>query len=280
MNFWGYSPDEVLDQRDPKLLQSFLPIWQFLYDWYFRVETEGWHHIPQQGSFLLVSSHNGGLASPDLSMFFFDWVRRFGAERPVYGLMQQEAFTSARMLRSVARAGAVPATVRMAAAAFKRESPVLVYPGGAEDLFRPYSRRNEIELAGRKGFIKLALRENVPIIPLVSVGAHETLVVLTDCKELMSFLRQFDLVDASTPLTQIFPIYLGLPWGIGIGFAPNIPLPAKIYTKVCSPIRFERSGREAARDRAYVDACYQQVYQAMQTSLDDLVARSQQRNFF
>ncbi|MFP4133741.1 MAG: 1-acyl-sn-glycerol-3-phosphate acyltransferase [Halothece sp.] len=277
MDFFGYSPDEVLDQRDPRALQSFLPVWQFLYDWYFRVETEGWHHLPQKGSFLVVGSHNGGLAAPDLSMFLFDWVRRFGTGRPAYGLMQREAFNSARMLTSVARVGAVPATVAMATAAFKREAPVLVYPGGVDDVFRPYSKRNQIELAGRKGFIKLALRENVPIIPIVSVGAHETLVVLTDCKELMNFLRQLDLVDASTPITRVFPIYLGLPWGIAMGFAPNIPLPTKIYTKVCDPIHFKRSGREAARDRAYVDACYQQVYEAMQSSLDQLVVRSQHR---
>jgi 1-acyl-sn-glycerol-3-phosphate acyltransferase len=163
----------------------------------------------------------------------------------------------------------------MAKAAFNREFPVLVYPGGVDDLFRPYSKRNQIELAGRKGFIKLALRENVPIIPIISAGAHETLVILTDCKELMHLLRQLDWVDASTPLTRVFPIYLGLPWGVGMGFAPNLPLPRKIYTKVCSPIYFERSGREAARDRAYVEACYQQVYQAMQTALDSLAARSQ-----
>jgi 1-acyl-sn-glycerol-3-phosphate acyltransferase len=91
----------------------------------------------------------------------------------------------------------------------------------------------------------------------------------------MHFLRQFDIVDASTPMTRVFPIYLGLPWGIAMGFVPNFPLPAKIYTRVCSPIYFQRSGREAARDRAYVDACYQEVYQQMQASLDDLVAISE-----
>ncbi len=275
MNFWGYSPAALLDQRDPELLQSLIPFWQFLYDWYFRVETKGWHHIPKTGRFLLVGSHNGGLAAPDLSMFLLDWLRRFGVHRPAYGLMQREAFTSERMMTSVARLGAVPATVQMATAALHRDAPVLVYPGGVDDVFRPYSKRNQIELAGRKGFIKLALRENVPVIPLVSVGAHETLLILSDCKELMHFLREFDIVDASTPMTRIFPIYLGLPWGIAMGFVPNFPLPAKIYTRVCSPIYFQRSGREAARDRAYVDACYQEVYQQMQASLDELVAISQ-----
>jgi len=73
----------------------------------------------------------------------------------------------------------------------------------------------------------------------------------------------------SLPLEYAFAL------GIAMGFVPNVPLPAKIYTRVCSPIYFQRFGREAARDRAYVDACYQQVYQQMQASLDDLVAISQ-----
>jgi 1-acyl-sn-glycerol-3-phosphate acyltransferase len=69
----------------------------------------------------------------------------------------------------------------------------------------------------------------------------------------------------------VFPIYLGLPWGLGIGPIPDFPLPAKIHTRICKPIIFERGGREAASDRAYVDACYQQVSQQMQLELDRLV---------
>lgn len=274
MNLSAYSSEEFLKKRDPEFIQSLLPFWELLYHLYFRVETEGWHHIPQQGSFLLVSSHNGGLAAPDIYMFLVDWFRRFGVYRPAYGLMAREAFTSPRSVATVCRMGAVPAVVRVATTALRSGAPILVYPGGIDDLFRPYSERNQIKLAGRKGFIKLALRENVPIIPLVSVGAHETLVILTDCKELMQWLRQQGLVDSSTAMTRVFPIYLGLPWGLGMGFAPNLPLPTKIYTRVCSPIRFKRSGREAARDRAYVDACYEQVRNQMQASVDDLLAKT------
>jgi len=274
MNLSTDSPEEVLEKRDPKFLQSLLPFLQLLYHLYFRVETDGWHHIPETGKFLLVGSHNGGIVAPDLYMFLVDWLRRFGAYRPIYGLMQPEAFTSPETVASVARLGAVPATFKFATAALSRGAPILVYPGGVDDVYRPYSKRHQIELAGRKGFIKLALRENVPIIPLVSLGAHETLVVLTDCKDLMQWLRKQGIVDSSTAMTRVFPIYLGLPWGLGMGIRPNLPLPSKIHTRVCSPIQFQRSGRKAARDRAYVDACYEQVRQHMQASLDDLVAGS------
>ena len=58
---------------------------------------------------------------------------------------------------------------------------------------------------------------------------------------------------------EVFPIYIGLPWGLAIGPLPNFPFPVQIHTRVCPPIVFERYGRKAASDRAYVDACYQKV---------------------
>jgi 1-acyl-sn-glycerol-3-phosphate acyltransferase len=70
---------------------------------------------------------------------------------------------------------------------------------------------------------------------------------------------------------EVFPIYLGLPWGIGIGPLPNIPLPVKIHTRILAPIVFTKNGKEAARDRNYVDDCYQIVVEQMQQGLDNLI---------
>jgi 1-acyl-sn-glycerol-3-phosphate acyltransferase len=77
---------------------------------------------------------------------------------------------------------------------------------------------------------------------------------------------------------EVFPIYLGLPWGLAIGPLPNIPLPVTIHTRVCPPIKFERYGREAARDRDYVDTCYNIVCKKMQQELDGLVQSVEQHN--
>jgi 1-acyl-sn-glycerol-3-phosphate acyltransferase len=149
---------------------------------------------------------------------------------------------------------------------------VLVYPGGIQDVFRPYPQRHDIHLNGRQGFIKLALREEVPIIPAISCGAHETFMVLTDIYPQVQALRQqFGLPWLLGIDPEVCPIYLGLPWGIAVGPLPNVPLPAKIHTRVCPPIVFERYGPDAAQDEDYVNACYYQVQTAMQTALDDLV---------
>jgi 1-acyl-sn-glycerol-3-phosphate acyltransferase len=264
----------LLEARDPQFIESCMPYWEWLYRYYFRVTTDGWHHIPSQGRVLLVGSHNGGLAAPDTHMMMYDWFRRFGAQRSAYGLMHPSAWrTNSRLTQQlVGKLGAIPANPQMAIAALHKGASLLVYPGGAQDLFRPYSQRHKICFAERKGFIKLALREKVPIIPLISNGAHETLVVLGDCYELVEQLHQWGMPRMSEIDFGVFPIYLGLPWGLAIGPLPHLPLPIPMHTRVCAPIIFEKYGREAARDRAYVDACYDLVVAQMQQELDRLVA--------
>ncbi|MGQ9873246.1 hypothetical protein [Leptodesmis sp.] len=69
---------------------------------------------------------------------------------------------------------------------------------------------------------------------------------------------------------EVWPIYLGLPWGIAIGPWPNIPFPVQIHMRVCAPIVFERYGEEAAHDPDYVHECYETVHNTMQAELDQL----------
>jgi hypothetical protein len=70
---------------------------------------------------------------------------------------------------------------------------------------------------------------------------------------------------------EVLPVYLGLPWGLALGPLPNLPLPVPIHTRVCAPIRLERTGHAASRDKPYVQACYLQVVAAMQAELDQLI---------
>ncbi|QLE57883.1 lysophospholipid acyltransferase family protein [Nostoc sp. TCL26-01] len=268
----AHTQASLLTARDPQFIASLMPVWEWFYRYYFRVTTDGWHHIPREGKVLLVGSHNGGMASPDMVMMMYDWFRRFGTGRLVYGLMHPYAWQVSPQIAGLAeKLGAIPAHPKMANAAFDLGASVLVYPGGQYDMFRPHSQRYQIQFAGHKGFIKLALKQAVPIIPLISVGAHDTLIVLGDCYDVVKQLHQQGLPWLYKIDPGVFPIYLGLPWGLSIGPLPNIPLPIKIHTRVCSPIIFERYGEDAAKDRNYVNACYELVCTRMQQELDDLV---------
>ncbi|MBD2342314.1 acyltransferase family protein [Calothrix sp. FACHB-156] len=261
-----------LDERDPRFIKSIMPIMGWFYDHYFRVQTSGWEHIPPQEQVLFVGSHNGGLAAPDMLMMMYDWFRKFGVEQPVYGLMHPKVWeVTPQIAQLVAKCGAIMAHPKMAYAALRSGASVLVYPGGAEDVFRPYALRNQIYFAGRQGFIKVALRERVPIVPVISAGAHETLIVLTECYDIVAQLHKLGMPWLFDIDPVVFPIYLGLPWGLSLGPLPNIPLPVTIHTRVCPPIKFEHYGREAACDREYVNECYELVLNQMQHELDQLV---------
>jgi 1-acyl-sn-glycerol-3-phosphate acyltransferase len=264
-------PGWSLQLRDAKVIQSFMPLAGWFYHHYFRVQTSGWQHVPQQ-PVLFVGSHNGGLASPDLMMMMYDWYQRFGYDRKVYGLMHPHMWQvlPQPLSKLAAQIGAVQAHPKMAIAALRQGHSVLVYPGGARDVFRPYSLRDRICLDNNHAFIKLALREQVPIVPVISWGAHDTLIVLTDIYKLMRQLHDRGLPWLFNVDPVVFPIYLGWPWGISFGPLPNIPFPVAMRTQICAPVTFGRYGREAANDRAYVEACYQQVSLQMQQALDQL----------
>lgn len=264
----------LLDDRDPRVIQQLLPLLDWFYHDYFHVQTSGWEHIPPTGKVLLIGSHNGGMAAPDLYMTMHDWYQRFGVKRPAYALMNPTIW---QVLPGLARLGTQVGTLRahpqMALAALQRDASLLIYPGGVQDLFRPYTERHKIHFQGHHGFIKLALETETPIIPLISHGAHETLIILADLYPQLHLLHQLGVPWPFGIDPEVWPIYLGLPWGIAIGPLPNIPFPVQIHTHVCPSIVFDRYGHQAAQDLDYVKDCYQQVQTLMQIELDHLTQK-------
>ncbi|MEM7759783.1 MAG: lysophospholipid acyltransferase family protein [Cyanobacteria bacterium P01_A01_bin.40] len=267
---------ESLSDRNPQIIEQLLPFFGWIYQNYFRVQTDGWEHIPQTGKVLLIGSHNGGLATPDTVMMTYDWFRQFGTERLAYALMEPRIWQFLPGLgRLSAQIGAIKPHPNLIRAALRQDAAVLIYPGGAKDVFRPYSLRNKIYFHGHKGFIKLALQEKAPIIPFISHGAHSTLIVLADIHPQMQQLHKWGMPWLGGIDPGVFPIYLGLPWGISFGPLPNIPLPIKLHTRVCPAIAFERYGEDASRDHNYVEQCYRLVESKMQQELDRLVAEKE-----
>jgi 1-acyl-sn-glycerol-3-phosphate acyltransferase len=140
-----------------------------------------------------------------------------------------------------------------------------------KDVFRLHTLRHQIYLDNNHAFIKLALREAVPIVPLISHGAHDTLKVLGDIYPIMRQLHEWGMPWPFDLDPVVLPVYLGLPWGLAIGPWPHIPLPIQIHTRVCAPITFEQYGAVAASDRGYVEACYETVRNRMQQALTQLI---------
>jgi 1-acyl-sn-glycerol-3-phosphate acyltransferase len=160
--------------------------------------------------------------------------------------------------------GQMPASMDNAEAALSQGHSVLLYPGGAYEVFRPWKDRNRIAFKGRKGFVRLALKTGVPVVPVVGHGGHETTIVLTRGERLAKLLG-LDRVRMDGA-----PLLFQIPWGISTPATPGLPLPAKITMQVCEPLDWSRFGPEAADDPEVLEHCYQQTISIMQSTLDAL----------
>src|SRR5262249_15485363 len=98
-------------------------------------------------------------------------------------------------------------------------APLLVYPGGELDCLKSFWRRHTVDFHGRTGFIEMALRLGVPILPVVNVGGHEVYFTVVSSQRLARWTGLSRLTRVKT-----VPLTLGLPWGIWLtGFMPYLP---------------------------------------------------------
>src|SRR5678815_398688 len=155
----------------------------------------------------------------------------FGVERPFYQLAHNLVL-SLPGLGALRKYGTVAASPDNASKALESGAALLVYPGGDYEVHRPSWERHKVDFDGRKGFIRLALAQDIPIVPVVSAGGQETALFLTRGEGLARALG----LDRAFRL-KVLPISLALPWGLNVGdMLGHIPLPAKITVVALPPI--------------------------------------------
>jgi 1-acyl-sn-glycerol-3-phosphate acyltransferase len=256
-------PAADLDERDPDYIRESLPGLWLLASIYFRAEVRGLGNIPEDGPVLLVGNHSGGNMTPDTGVFTLAFSTYFGVERPFYQLAHNLVL-SMPGLGILRRYGTVAASPENARTALRSGAAVLVYPGGDYEVHRPIWERNRIDFDGRKGWLRLALQENVPIVPVVAVGGQETSIFLSRGEWLARALN----LDRLFRL-KVLPISLALPWGLNIGdMLGHVPLPAKITVEALPPIDL----REEFGEDPDLDEAYAHVLRLMQETLDALAA--------
>jgi diacylglycerol/phytol O-acyltransferase len=255
--------------RDPEFIRAVAqPVLDFLATYYFRMEEEGEHLIPRDGKFIAVANHNGGPLLPDTWIMLSFWWRYFGAENGGYALVHDLPLRIPLLKNFLLKVGALCATPETGEKVIKLGAPLLIYPGGELDCLKSYWRRNTVDFHGRTGFIKLALKHGVPIVPVVSAGGHEVYFTLFSSRRLAEWSGLYDLTRVRT-----VPLNIGLPWGMWLtGFVPYLPLPSKFSYKAGEPIYLGHDP-EAAKNPAVVQRAYNKVTKVMQKLLDDLVRR-------
>jgi 1-acyl-sn-glycerol-3-phosphate acyltransferase len=256
-------PVADLDERDPDYIRESLPGQWLLASLWFRGEVRGLGNIPEDGPVLLVGNHSGGNVSPDSLVFTLAFSTYFGVERPFYQLAHNLVL-SMPGLGFLRRYGTVAASPENARRALESGAAVLVYPGGDHEVHRPTWEANRVDFDGRRGFARLALEHDVPIVPVVAIGGQETALFLSRGEGLSKLL----MLDRLFRL-KVLPISIAAPWGLNVGdMLGHIPLPAKITVEVLPAIHL----REQFGPQPDVDEVYDHVTTTMQETLDALAA--------
>jgi 1-acyl-sn-glycerol-3-phosphate acyltransferase len=256
-------PEADLDDRDPDYIRETLPGLWLLSSLYFRGEVRGLGNIPEEGPVLLVGNHSGGNLTVDSGVFTVAFSAYFGVERELYTLAHNLVL-SMPGLGFLRKWGVVAASPENARKALEDGNALFVYPGGDYEVHRPVWERNKVDFDGRKGWIRTALRHDVPIVPVVAIGGQETALFLSRGETLAKLL----LLDRAFRL-KVLPISIAPPWGLNVGdFLGHIPLPAKITIETLPPIRL----REEFGEDPDVDEVYDHVTRLMQETLDALAA--------
>jgi 1-acyl-sn-glycerol-3-phosphate acyltransferase len=247
------------------------PIYDLMNKFYFRLEIDGWDRVPDE-TCLLIGVHSGGALTMDAWTLVNAWHKRYEGKRLLHGTAH-DVLMAAPALGDYFRAtGVIAANRKSVGAALAKGEDVIVWPGGEVDAMRNWRKRDVATLGGRKGFVRQAMRSGVPILPVASVGGHDTVFVVSEGKWLANVVDKFGGLSSKLRGANI-PIVAGFPFPLAVEVLPaHLPLPAKIRTELLDPIEVDHDP-ERLGDTAYVQKIYDQVEREIQAGMDRLAAK-------
>jgi len=144
----------------------------------------------------------------------------------------------------VAQTGAVLGTRANCAALMRQRQHILVFPGGAREVFKHKGEAYQLIWKERFGFVQLAIEHGYTITPYATAGAEEAFDVLLDSADYMNtplgrYLKRSGVADRHLRGGDEFP-----PLVRGLGLTV-LPRPVKLCFLVGRPLDMARyRGRE------------------------------------
>ena len=248
---WGF---------DEEFAEAVYPLFEFLYEVWWRVEAEGVRNVPAHGRALLVSNHAGALFPFDASMILGAIMKEHPLPRWARFMVLDWAFALPFVSTFMRRVGGVPASPHNAVRLLEQDELVMAFPEGVKGTGKPFSERYRLERFGRGGFVEVALRAGAPIVPVAVVGSEEIYPKLGEAKPLARAI--------GAPFVPVTPTF---PW---LGLLGLIPLPSKWRIEFCEPLDLSEYGPEAAEDRRLLFDVSEKVCETIQEALyQNLVKR-------
>jgi 1-acyl-sn-glycerol-3-phosphate acyltransferase len=253
----GYQEDEWgFDEEFADLVE---PVFDFLYDTWWRVTPTGVHNVPAHGRALLVANH-AGILPWDGTMIALSILREHPLPRHPRFLVLNWAFDLPWISVLLRKVGGVVASPYNAMRLLEQDHLVAVFPEGVKGAGKDFKDRYRLQRFGRGGFVEIALRTGAPLVPVAVVGSEE---IYPKIGELPLVSR---LIGAPYfPVTPTFPL---------LGPLGTIPLPSRWRIEFCEPIDTSGYGPEAAHDRALVFELSERVRERIQEKVyENLVKR-------
>ena len=205
------------------------------------------------GPALLVGYHGRPIAY-DLCMLGVTLHERLGylPHGIVHGAVDQQP-----LMKWVADGlGFITADGPAASEVVRRGEHICVQPGGTREGCRSFRHRYEVAWGDRTGYLQMALRHRLPIVPIAASGIDDGYVGLNDGYALGKRLGA----------PGRLPLWLGIGLFGAFPFAP--PLPVKITQRIGEPIDLEADGPVVSGDRGAVLRLHEKVKRAVQGLLD------------
>lgn len=242
--------------RSERVRQELRRIYGPVYRRWFRAEWEGLEKIPVSGGALLVANHAGAIPS-DAPTLMHGIEEELG--RPVYGLSDY-MFRSMPVVGTVwARGGGVAAHPDNAYRILHDDRQLaLVFPEGTKGTGKHFSERYRLRRFGRGGFVEIAMRAGVPVVPIAVIGGEETMPLLAKSPRLAKLLGV-----PYVPLTANM-LLLG-PLGL------VVPFPAKMRFRVLDPVHFDVQPDQPRYSRSRILTEAEQIRNSMQTAIYDML---------
>ncbi len=217
---------------------------------YFRPSYYGIEHIPAEGPALIVGNH--GLFGFDGFFIVTEIFRQTG--RLARGTGDDILFTDPITRRFMAKIGAIHGTPENAIRFLGAGHLVNVYPGGARDALKGPDELYKLQWHKSRGFIRVAMRAQVPIILHVGIGTDDTFKVLGKMRWTGRIMgnKKYDV-----------PLFIG--WG-------PFPRPVKFTYYLSEPITLD-GGPDDVGDVDLVEANHRRVWEIGQGMLDEGVRR-------
>ncbi len=220
---------------------------------YHRYEVVGAEHLSAARPALVVGYHGRPIAHDLCMLQMWEWERSGDIPRAfIHG-----AFEHNPVLRAVIDGvGFLTGDEGQLREALARGDLLMVTPGGTREGCRSFRHRYEVDWGNRRGYLKLAMRHGLPIIPAAASGVDDMFIGLNDGDVWSRRLR--------VPLRM--PAWVGVgPLGL---WPLSPPFPVKVTQHIGAPITSHLDPALRADDPAALDALHREVTSAVQRLLD------------